>query len=141
MVIWSGAEFEEHLRLRAEFLLRRLVEGVPFPDSEVELRNFVDKFQDVDDEQALSMFVRAFDRPAFRTPFQQESNLHAFQQAIDDTIRVLSTGIWRTRERAEIHRLPSLHHIRDAGIRSAVELTVRELDRKRGCEAHQIVCA
>jgi hypothetical protein len=55
-VIWSGAEFEEHLRLRAEFLLRRLVEGVPFPDSEIELRNFVDKFQDVDDEQALAMF-------------------------------------------------------------------------------------
>ncbi|MBM7488145.1 hypothetical protein ACVWWI_006303 [Bradyrhizobium sp. USDA 3686] len=95
MVIWSGAAFEEHLRLRAEFLLRRLVEGVPFPDSEVELRNFVDKFQDVDDEQALSIFVRAFDRPAFRMPFQQESNLRAFQQAIDDTLRVLSTGIWQ----------------------------------------------
>lgn len=50
LVIWSGAEFEEHLRLRAEFLLRRLVEGVPFPDSEVELRSFVDKLQDVDDD-------------------------------------------------------------------------------------------
>jgi LmbE family N-acetylglucosaminyl deacetylase len=107
VVIWSGAEFEEHLRLRAEFLLRRLVEGVLFPDSEVELRNFVDKFQDVDDEQALSMLAGAFDRPAFRTPFQQESNLHAFQQAIDDTIRVLSTGVWQTREGAEIHRLPA----------------------------------
>jgi len=131
VAIWSGAEFEEHLRLRAEFLLQRLVEGVPFPDSEVELRNFVDTFPDVDDEQALAMLARAFDRPAFRTPFQQESNLNAFQQAIDDTIRVLSTGIWQTREGVEIHRLPSLHHIRDAGIRSALELTVRELDQLR----------
>ena len=33
---------------------------------------------------------------------------------IDDTIRVLNTGIWQTREGVEIHRLPSLHHIRDA---------------------------
>jgi len=66
-----------------------------------------------------------------RTPFQQESNLHAFQQAIDDTIRVLSTGIWQTREGVEIHRFPSLHHIRDAGIGSALELTVRELDQLR----------
>jgi hypothetical protein len=114
IAIWSGAEFEEHLRLRAEFLLRRLVEGVPFPDSEVELRNFVDKYQDVDDQQALAMFARAFDRPVFRTPFQQESNLHAFQQAIDDTIRcsVQASG---KREKAskstDFHRFlrPSLH--------------------------------
>ena|SRR3989344_966214 len=125
VTIWSGTEFEEHLRLRAEFLLRRLVDGVPFPDTEVELRNFVDQFQDVDDTQALAMLARAFDRPAFRTPFQQESNLHAFQQAIDDTIRVFSTGIWQTREGVEIHRLPSLHHIRDAGVRDALGLTVR----------------
>ncbi|UGX99542.1 hypothetical protein G6321_00054860 (plasmid) [Bradyrhizobium barranii subsp. barranii] len=106
VAIWSGAEFEEHLRLRAEFLLRRLVEGVPFPDSEVELRNFVDEFQDVDDEQALAMLARAFDRPAFRTPFQQESNLAAFQQAIDDSIRVLSTGIWQTREASKSTDFP-----------------------------------
>ncbi len=131
MTIWSGAEFEEHLRLRAEFLLRRLVDGVTFPEAEVELRNFVEQFQDIDDQQALAMLARAFDRPAFRTPFQQESNLHAFQQAIDDTIRVLSTGIWQTREGVEIHRLPSLHHIRDANIRKALELTVRELDQLR----------
>lgn len=131
VTIWSGIEFEEHLRLRAEFLLRRLIDGVPFPDTEVELRNFVDQFQDVDDTQALAMLARAFDRPAFRTPFHQESNLHAFQQAIDDTIRVFNTGIWQTREGVEIHRLPSLHHIRDAGIRDALGLTVRELDRLR----------
>jgi hypothetical protein len=108
-----------------------LVDGVPFPDTEVELRNFVDQFQDVDDSQALAMLARAFDRPAFRTPFRHESNLHAFQQAIDDTIRVLSTGVWQTREGVEIHRLPSLHHLRDASIRKALELTVRELDRLR----------
>lgn len=77
------------------------------------------------------MLARAFDRPAFRTPFQQESNLPAFLQAVEDTIRVLSTGIWQTREGVEIHRLPSLHHIRDPSVRSALEATVRELDHLR----------
>jgi hypothetical protein len=45
MTIWSGAEFEEHLHLRAEFLLLRLVDGVTFPDAEMELRNFVEQSQ------------------------------------------------------------------------------------------------
>jgi hypothetical protein len=75
--------------------------------------------------------ARVFDRPAFRTPFHQESNLPNFQQAIDDTIRALNTGIWQTREGVEIHRLPSLHHIRNANTRSALEVTVRELDQLR----------
>lgn len=131
VTIWSGSEFEENLRLRAEFLLKRLVEGVPFPDNAAELRDFVDQFSDVTDDQALAMLARAFNRPAFRTPFLQESNLPAFLQAIEDTIRVLSTGIWQTREGVEIHRLPSLHHIRDPRARSALEATVRELDLLR----------
>lgn len=131
VTIWSGSEFEENLRLRAEFLLRRLVDGEPFPDSPAELRDFVDRFSDITDEQALGMLARAFERPAFRTPFQQESNLTAFLQAVEDTIRVLSTGIWQTREGVEIHRLPSLHHIRDPSIRSDLEATVRELDHLR----------
>ncbi|WP_413992443.1 restriction endonuclease [Labrys okinawensis] len=54
VTIWSGSEFEEHLRLRAEFLLRRLIDGVAFPDAEVELRDFVEQFQDIDDGQALA---------------------------------------------------------------------------------------
>jgi len=131
VTIWSGVEFEENLRLRAEFLLRRFVEGVPFPDSEAELKDFVNQFQDVSSEQALTMLARAFDRPAFRTPFWAECSLPAFQQAIDDTICVLNTGVWKTREGDQIHRLPSLHHIRDPKIRQKLELTVRELDKLR----------
>jgi hypothetical protein len=131
VTIWSGSEFEENLRLRAEFLLRRLLEGVAFPDTETELRDFIEQFSDVTDDQALVMLARAFDRPAFRTTFRHESNLPAFLQAIEDTIRVLSTGIWQTREGVEIHRLPSLHHIRNPRVRSALEMTVRELDNLR----------
>lgn len=48
VTIWSGSEFEEHLRLHAEFLLRRFTEGVIFPDDGVGLRTFVDDFFELD---------------------------------------------------------------------------------------------
>src|SRR3546814_1625809 len=72
-----------------------------------------------------------FERPAFRTPFQAESSLPAFQHAIEDTIGALNTGIWRTREGAEIRRLPSLHTLRDAGTRATLTKVVGELDEIR----------
>lgn len=131
VIVWSGGEFEEQLRLRAEFLLKRLVDGEPFPDAEADLRRLVDQFADIDDNQALSMMAQVFDRPAFRTLFQQESNLPAFLQAIEDTIGALNTGIWKTRDEIEIRRLPSLHHLRSASTRSTVQKTVRDLDRLR----------
>src|SRR5690606_18986634 len=95
VTIWSGAEFEEQLRLRAEFLLHRLIDGVPFPDAEGELRRFVDDFPGLSDDDTLALMAAVFDRPAFRTPFMVESSLPAFQQAIEDTIGALNTGIWR----------------------------------------------
>lgn len=124
-------EFEEALRLRAEFLLQRFVEGVVFPDAEGELRRFVDDFPDLSDEDTLRIMAAVFERPAFRTPFQAESSLPAFQQAIEDTIGALNTGIWRTRQEAEIRRLPSLHTLRDAGTRAILAKVVRELDEIR----------
>lgn len=129
--IWSGVEFEEALRLRAEFLLQRFVEGVVFPDAEADLRRFVDDFPDLSDDDALRMMAAVFDRPAFRTPFAAESQLPAFQQAIEDTIRALNTGVWRTRDGAEIRRIPSLHNVRDEHIRAGLARVVRELDEVR----------
>jgi hypothetical protein len=129
--VWSGVEFEEALRLRAEFLLQRFIEGVTFPDAAGELRQFVDDFPDLSDEEALRLMAAVFDRPAFRTPFQAESSLPAFQQAIEDTIGALNTGIWRTREGTEIRRVPSLHTLRDASARAALAKVVREIDEIR----------
>ncbi len=129
--IWSGTEFEEQIRLRAEFLLLRLVNGVVFPDAEVELRRFVDEFPGIDDDAAISMMSALFERPAFRTPFHQESSLPAFLQAIEDTIGALNTGIWKTRDAIEIRRIPSIHHIRDANRRAALGRVVRSLDGLR----------
>lgn len=131
VTIWSGTEFEEQLRLRAEFLLRRLVEGVPFPDTEAELRAFVDDLPDLDDDAALKLIAPIFDRPAFYTRFQEESSLPAFLQAIEDTIGALNTGVWRTRDGTEIRRVPSLHHIRDASRRTQLGAISRGLDDLR----------
>lgn len=131
VTIWSGVEFEEHLRLRAEPLLKRFVEGVPFPDAADDLKRFVDDFPGLTDEEALAHMAAVFDRPAFTTPFQEESYLPAFQKAIEDTIRALNTGMWSTREGAEIRRIPSVHHLEDSHLKATVGQVVRELDEVR----------
>lgn len=52
-----------------------LVEGIPFPESEGELRNFVDKFPDVNDVQGSLVGIAvadelAMDRPDAQRPFE-----------------------------------------------------------------------
>lgn len=128
---WSGGEFEEHLRHDAEFLLRRFVEGVAFPGGAEDLRRFIDDFPDLTDDDALQLMAAVFDRPVFHTPFQGESQLPAFQQAISDTIEALNTGVWRTREGLEVRRIPSRHHIRSAAVRATLATVVEKLDLTR----------
>src|SRR3546814_14282074 len=101
VAIWSSVEFEEELRLRAEFLLHRFVSGEPFPDTAGELQRFVDDFPQMSDDEILQMMAAVFDRPAFRTPFMIQRQLPAFEQAIEDTIAALNTGFWRTRRSVE----------------------------------------
>lgn len=129
--VWSGVEFEENLRLRAEYLLHRFVQGAEFPDAEADIHKFVDDFPDLSDADALQLMAAVFDRPAFRTPFQQESSLPAFQQAIEDTIGALNTGVWRTREGDEIRRIPSIHHLQDQRTQTVLAQVVRQVDELR----------
>ncbi|WP_321801279.1 hypothetical protein [Burkholderia sp. BCC1988] len=131
VTIWSGAEFEENLRLRAEYLLHRFVQGIEFPEAEAQISKFVDDFPDLSDADALQLMASVFDRPAFRTPFQQECSLPAFQQAIEDTISALNTGVWRTRQGDEIRRIPSIHHLRDQRIRAVLKKIGRQVDELR----------
>ncbi|MFN3465750.1 MAG: hypothetical protein ACK4X1_16915 [Terricaulis sp.] len=131
ITIWSGAEFEEYLRLRAEDLLKRFCAGEEFPEAISDIKKLVDDFATMADDEALALMAAVFDRPAFRTRFHLESSLPAFQQAIEDTIRALNTGVWRTREGAEIRRIPSLHHLTDPAKRGAVGVAVERLDRLR----------
>ena len=131
VTIWSGVEFEENLRLRGEYLLRRFVLGEEFPEAESDIRRFVDDFPDLSDSDALSLMAVVFDRPAFRTPFHQESSLPAFQRAIEDTIGALNTGIWRTREGTDIRRIPSVHHLKDRRAKKLVLQVVQQIDQLR----------
>ncbi|AOE85888.1 restriction endonuclease [Pseudomonas sp. TCU-HL1] len=131
VTIWSSVEFEENLRLRAEYLLHRFVKGIEFPEAEAKIRSFVDDFPELSDAEALTLMAAVFDRPAFRTPFYQESSLPAFQRAVEDTIRALSTGVWQTRDGTEIKRIPSLNHIRDQGIRKVLSQVVNGVDELR----------
>jgi hypothetical protein len=131
VTVWSGAEFEENLRLRGEDLLRRFCAGEPFPDQADEIRRFVDEFATLTDSDMLTIMAAVFDRPAFRTPFREESSIPAFQQAIEDTIGALNTGVWRTRDGSEIRRIPSLHHLRDPRAKANVVRAVQLVDNLR----------
>lgn len=107
--VWSGSEFEEHLRFHAAPVLRRFFHGEELPDDPAELRTFVQQLDPATEREAGQFLTQLFDRPAFSTPIHQESSLPAFRQAISDTIAALNTGIWRDRESAIIRRIPSRH--------------------------------
>lgn len=51
----------------------------------------------VHDRKVLRELYGCFDRPAFRVPFEHESDLDALMEAIDDTIAAICTGVKRTR--------------------------------------------
>lgn len=131
VTIWSGVELEEHLRLIGGDLLRRFFEGEVFPDDEQALRKFAEDFGGLTDRDLLELMAAVFDRPAFRTPFQQECSIPAFQQAIEDTISALNTGLWRNREGQEIRRIPSIHHLRDRNIKGHVANAAQLVDQLR----------
>lgn len=49
------------------------------------------------DKEIITFFVQCFDRPAFRDDISHEGRMEDFDQAIEDTIIALNTGILRTR--------------------------------------------
>jgi hypothetical protein len=128
---WSGPEFEEFLREGAESLLKRFVEGEPFPDAPEDLRKLATSIQPVNDDEALALFARVFDRPAFYTPIHQESNLGDFKQAITDTIQALGTGIWKARDGHLIDRIPSRHQLKSDTLRAKIQGVEKALSRLR----------
>lgn len=131
LAIWSGVDFEEHLRLIGEDLLRRFCDGDPFPDRPDELCHFASDFPGLTDIDALEQMAVVFQRPVFQTCFQEESSLPAFQTAIEDTIAALNTGVWRTREGETIRRIPSLHHLRNPQVKAKVRKASELVDKLR----------
>ena len=49
------------------------------------------------DKELIKFYVQCFDRPAFQDTISQEGRMEDFDQAIEDTIIALNTGILRTR--------------------------------------------
>ena len=129
--IWSGVEFEEFLRRGTESLLKRFVEGEAFPDAPEDLRKLAASTQPGNDDEVLALFARIFDRPAFYTPIDQESNLGDFKQAITDTIQALGTGIWKARDGHLIDRIPSRHQLKSDTLRTKIQAVEKALSRLR----------
>lgn len=129
--IWSGPEFEEFLRKDAETLLKRFVEGEPFPDASEDLKKLAESSQPLSDDEIPATFAKVFDRPAFYTPIHQESNMGDFKQAITDTIQALGTGIWKGRDGHVIDRIPSRHQLKSEALRARLQAVDRALARLR----------
>jgi hypothetical protein len=129
--VWSGMEFEEFLRHKAEALLQRFAGGEAFPDAERELTFFAMEGGSPSDAEILAAMARLFDRPAFYTPIHQESNLADFKQAITDTIQALGTGIWKSRDGHVIGRIPSRHQLVDNVLRQKIQAVEQALARLR----------
>jgi len=131
--IWAGPEFEERLRAKTESLFKRFINGEKFPDTLTELRIFAEAITPQSDDEILALMAGLFDRPAFYTPFHQESSIPAFKKAITDTIEALNTGVHRLRDGTEIRRIPSRHAIQSAEIKrmlSQIERMLGELRAK-----------
>ncbi len=128
---WSGAEFEEFLRSGAESLLKRFIEGETFPDAAPDLMTFAIADGQMNDNDALALMARLFDRPAFYTPIHEESNLADFKQAITDTIQALGTGIWKARDGHVIGRLPSRQQLQADALRKKIQDVEKALAKLR----------
>jgi len=129
--VWSANELEERLRAKAEFLLKRFVEGNIFPDTFSELRSLVQSTTPQTDNEIIALMAGLFDRPAFYTPFHQESSIPAFKKAITDTIEALNTGVHRLRDGTEIRRIPSRHMVQSTEIRNSLGQIERMLGELR----------
>lgn len=135
--VWSGAEFEERLRQKAESLLKRFIGGEVFPDAPEDLRSFVARYTPESDDEILALMSGLFDRPAFYTPFQSESSIPAFKKAITDTIEALNTGLQRLRDGTEIRRIPSRHVLQSTETKAALGRIERLLAQLRAAfDAH-----
>jgi len=104
----KGLTIDEVKRYRTE-LLAFVAQKLPAPDHEI-----------------VAALMSALDRPAFRTPFHQESSLHRFREAIAETIDILNTGRFKGRQ------ISSKFQIRDLHVRSEVDRIVTTLVALRG---------
>lgn len=100
-------------------------------DHELWVKKKRDVSGDANDADILQQFGACFQRPAFTTPFQQESSLPDFKKAITDTIEAINTGVYRLRDGTVIQKRASVFDLRDDGIRQEIIGLVRQLEALR----------
>lgn len=120
--VWSGAEFEENIRVTAPDVLRRFTAGEQFPELPEEVAAFASSSAAASDREIADGLVLVLDRPAFKTHFHQESSLPRFKVAIAEAIETLNTG--RTPQGAQ---LSSRHQIREPSLAKVFDEIVRLL--------------
>lgn len=90
--------------------------------------NYIDKLPDiVDDKTVIEEYLQCFDRPMFVTPFYYECNLPDFEQAINDTVEAINTGMYRLRDGTLIKKITPKTEIRDKSLRKKVDELVTDL--------------
>ncbi len=92
-----------------------------------QLDRYVTQSLPLSDLDVARALITGLDRPAFRTPFQQESSLPRFREAISETISIINTG-----KTLSGTQLASKAYVRDSALRSALDGVVQRLVALRG---------
>lgn len=74
-----------------------------------------------EDIELIQFYVQCFDRPAFQDDICQEGRMEDFDQAIEDTIIALNTGILRTRDGAIIKQAEGKSLVRNPDWREKLD--------------------
>lgn len=80
------------------------------------------------DKELFSVWRMAFDRPAFKGPFNWQSDQLAFRRAIDLTLKAVNTGVLLDRQGVELGRGKGKAYISDSKRRLAMEAVERRLN-------------
>lgn len=73
------------------------------------------------DKDLIKFYVQCFDRPAFQDDIREEGRMEDFEQAIEDTIIALNTGILRTRDGAIIKQAEGKSAIQNSDWREKLD--------------------
>lgn len=92
-----------------------------------QLDRFVAQSLPLSDIDVARTLLAGLDRPAFRTPFRQESSLPQFRAAISETISAINTG-----KTPSGSLLPSKADVQDPAVRAALDSVVQRLVALRG---------
>lgn len=84
------------------------------------------------DEFLITFYLQCLDRPAFQDDFHIEVSIEAFDQAMEDTIVALNTGVQRDRRGRELHKALGKVFVRNRSWRQKLDDVVDMVRGVRG---------